>query len=243
MKISVELVPRDEGELRLEALVVKSFPEIDELNIPDLPRLPLTSLEAHQIVSRLAHCPITVHLRACDYGLSEIGSLVDRLEVYGVRRVLVVKGDESKLRPHYETTSAQLIEELLKRKSDLRVYAGYNCYLSSDKAFDDVRAKLCAGAVGFYTQPVFSDAHIYDTANYLMGSEVYFGFSPLTSENSKRYWEKQGCVFEPTFAPNLEYSVGFTVAALRFIQRLHIGNSYLMPIKTPVEPYLSRLFG
>src|ERR1700686_300596 len=94
MRISIELVPRDEGTLLRDAVLLRDrFPCVNQLNIPDLLRFPLRSWEACRLTH--AHFPVSIpHVRAID--LPGDGDLceVEQILGKGFSEVLVVSGDQ-----------------------------------------------------------------------------------------------------------------------------------------------------
>ncbi len=93
MRISLELVPRDEATLLKDAALLRGkFPSVTQLNIPDLLRFPLRGWEACAITR--SHFPVSIpHLRAIDMPPDGPLKDVEALVGAGITEVLVVTGD------------------------------------------------------------------------------------------------------------------------------------------------------
>jgi methylenetetrahydrofolate reductase (NADPH) len=107
-----------------------------------------------------------------------------------------------------------------------------------------VRAKIAAGATGFFTQPFFSLQRLryWDTI-LPKECEIFYGVSPITTEASLLYWkEKNHVVFPPRFSITIEWQVSFAQSVIRWA-KAHGRSVYLMPIRIPLALYLQKVFG
>jgi methylenetetrahydrofolate reductase (NADPH) len=243
-RLSVELVPRSieslEGELRM---LGQQFPAVDTVNIPDLLRFPVRSWDACRVARRLVRHAIP-HLRAMDFAPEKPFPLLDGFAEAGIDTVLVVAGDppQSPGHPVYQVRPVDWIRRLKREAPDLRVYAAFDPYRAGMHAeLESVRAKLDAGADGFFSQPFF-DVRLLDVwAEQLVGCDVWWGFSPVLSTSTRRYWEtKNQAVFPAGFAPTLDWNRRFAEAALRWV-RARDADAYFMPIRVGVADWLGGL--
>ena len=73
---------------------------------------------------------------------------------------------------------------------------------------------------------------------FMQDCTVYWGVSPVLTENSQNYWEnKNNAVFPPDFEPTLAWNRSFAQQALQFAEQ-HGDNVYFMPIRTDIAAYL-----
>ncbi|MBC7959193.1 MAG: methylenetetrahydrofolate reductase, partial [Vallitaleaceae bacterium] len=106
-----------------------------------------------------------------------------------------------------------------------------------------VKRKLYAGADGFFTQPFFDLRTIEIYHELLENQQVYFGLAPVLSERSKNYWyAKNHVIFPKDFNPDMDWNIGFAKKVLSFCQA-NGRDVYLMPIRTNIENYLSKVLG
>ena len=155
MKISVELVPRNEAQLLADAATVRDvLPLANAFNIPDLMRFPLRSWEACAITSRILPNSIP-HIRAIDIPPGDDLPMAQAILDAGLTEILVIKGDP----PHdmsqitYPNSSEEIIRRFKRRHPKLRVYAGFDPYRQGFRdEMAEVARKLDAGADGFFTQ-------------------------------------------------------------------------------------------
>ncbi len=248
-RISVELVPRSPESLTAElAAVGARFPALDTVNLPDLERFSLRSWEACALAR--PRFPVAIpHLRALDVDLAEIDEWAARLDALGLDRVIAVRGDPPQTpgRLVHPTTSVELIAALRRAAPGLRIYAALDPYRQGMRSeLEYARAKLDAGADGFFTQPFFDLRLMEIWADALEGArsalgrdlDVYWGVSPVTRAASRRYWEtKNGVVFPRAFEPTLPAAQGFGREALGWAQERGHGV-YFMPIREDPVEYL-----
>lgn len=244
-KVSLELVPRDEGVLRGELAQAKKYEgKIDLINIPDLLRLPVRSWEGAAIAGEAF--PAVPHIRAMDIDITKPLPMADYLREHAIREVLVIEGDAPQNMAHtvYPTESIDVIRKFREEMPEIRVFAGIDQYRGSMRQEDyRIRRKLQAGAVGFFTQPFFDRRFLAMYADMLEGIEVYWGLSPVTSQRSQSYWEtKNQVVFPKGFAPTLAWSISFAREVIEEV-RARDEHVYLMPIRTGLEEYLGGIFG
>lgn len=243
MQISLEIVPRSRPALIFSVNEALRFHQVDMFNFPDLVRFDVSSLVAAGYARSRAGDMRTVvpHIRACDYSLHNLESLVQTLQILQIVDVLVIQGDASKYRPSYPTTTSQLAAELKKQMPHLRVYAGYDPYRDALKERDHTQAKIDAGVSGFFTQPIF-DSDVYSrVADALRDQSVFIGVCPVIADSSVRYWAKQGITIGGDYRLTLRHNVAWAKAVMRRA-RNYGHNVYLMPIKISVDAYLAMLF-
>jgi len=243
-RLSVELVPRSieslEGDLRE---LRQQFPTLDTVNIPDLLRFPLRSWDACRVARRFVPHAIP-HLRSMDFPPEKPFPLLDLFTEAGIDSVLVVAGDppQSPAHPVYPVRPIEWIRRLKSEAPDLRVYAAFDPYRAGMHAeLESARAKLDAGADGLFSQPFF-DVRLLDVwAESLAGCSVWWGFSPVLSAATRRYWEtKNQAVFPAGFAPTLDWNRRFAGEALRWV-RERDADAYFMPIRVGVVDWLGGL--
>jgi methylenetetrahydrofolate reductase (NADPH) len=239
--VSIELVPRSRESLDADLRVLHArFPAVSMVNVPDLLRFPVRSWEACHLAR--AYVPRAVpHLRAMDFDLTARFALKDLLAEHGLSEALVVQGDAPQELCHriYSTRSVELVAAIKAALPGVRVYTAFDPYRTSLRAeADSARAKLEAGADGFFTQPFF-DLRLMDVcADLLAGCEVYWGVSPVMSRQQRRYWEvKNHAILPASFEPTLEWNRGFARAALGWV-RERAASIYFMPIRTDLVTYL-----
>jgi len=238
--LSIELVPRDVEQLRRQTLeVIGEFDGFSWLNIPDIKRLPLRS---HEAALALGGLPIRLvpHVRARDRSVKESIALLRRLEQAGIQDALIVTGDRfgnDRDAPH--PTSLELLRQASRELETMNLWAAFDPYRSELRAeLDYARAKLEAGAKGLFTQPFFDLRFAEICLDQLEGIEVFVGITPVTSEKSARYWERENrVVFPPRFEATLEACARLTVALIQLAQS-YGQRAYLMPISVDAMTYL-----
>jgi methylenetetrahydrofolate reductase (NADPH) len=240
-QVSIELVPRSRESLDTELRLLRArFPAVGMVNVPDLLRFPVRSWEACHL-ARAYVARAVPHLRAMDFDLTGRFVLKDLLAEHGLSEALVVQGDPPQDLAHrvYPTRSVELVAALKTALPGVRIYAAFDPYRTSLRAeADAARAKLDAGADGFFTQPFF-DLRLMDVcADLLAGCEVYWGVSPVMSRQQRRYWEvKNHAILPASFEPTLEWNRGFARSALDWV-RERAASVYFMPIRTDLVTYL-----
>ena len=240
-KISVELIPRSDEELREQLAVTKKIKsDVDFINIPDLLRLPLRSWEGAAI-SQEEFAAAMPHIRAMDIDLTKPLEMGPYLVEHDIRSVLVIEGDPPQDMRHtvYPTVSTDVIRKFREELPKIKVYAGIDQYRGSMQQEQyRIRRKLQAGAAGFFTQPFFDMRFMEMYDDMMDGIEVYWGISPIQSKASQSYWEqKNHVVFPKGFEPTLEWSIDFGKKAMEFVKKKS-GNIYIMPIKSNLKEYL-----
>ena len=245
MKISLELVPRTESYICEQALFVeKNIPQISAVNFPDLLRFDIRSWDACRVVG---HSPLEriAHLRAIDFDMHQPFPLTGFLKENRIRKALVIEGDKPQDMKHaiYPTSSVELIRKLKKEVGDITIYAAFDPYRNNIRyELEYLSQKTEAGASGFFSQPFFDLRLLEIYSEYLEGHDVYWGISPVTSEQSKLYWETRNrAIFPKSFAPTIDWNVRFGQEVMNFCQK-NCFNLYLMPIKIDLKKYLMRLF-
>ncbi|WP_297570544.1 methylenetetrahydrofolate reductase [uncultured Anaerovibrio sp.] len=245
-RISVELVPRNEDELREDLKITRDCVRgVDVINIPDLLRLDIRSWEGAAIAQEYFSAVIP-HIRAIDVDLTKPLSMRPELRRSGITEVLVIEGDPPQDMNHkfYPTVTTDVIQKFHQEMPEVKVYAGIDQYRGSMRQeLYRIQRKLQAGAVGFFTQPFFDMRLMEMYADMLDGQNVYWGVSPVMSERSQSYWElKNNVVFPKDFKPTLDWSIEFSKRALEFVNKRG-ANLYLMPIKSNLKAYLQGVLG
>ncbi|MGO4180210.1 methylenetetrahydrofolate reductase [Paenibacillus sp. TAF43_2] len=245
MRISLELVPRDEAQLKAELDLIKTqFPAINTINIPDLTRFELRSWEASCICKSLYESSIP-HIRAMDFDCVEPLQFIERLDKHNITEVLVVTGDVPKNSEKvvYPTTCLDLIAKIKKDYPHIKVYSAIDPYRGSmDEEYEYVQKKLEAGADGFFTQPFFDLSLMEQYSDMVKGSEIFWGVSPVVTDKSQKYWETRNhVVFPADFQPTLEWNIDFARQALAFTKKTN-SHIYFMPIKVDLQAYFDGIF-
>ncbi len=247
MRVSLELIPRNEESLISSSRLLPRFSEINCINIPDLLRFPVRSWEACPILESAGINPIDCipHLRAMDFSLDLPFPHTEFFIKQGINHVLVIAGDPPKdiNIKTYNTSSTALIKKLKREMPGIKVFAAFDPYRSNIRyEIDYVKEKEDAGADGFMSQPFFDLRLLEIYAEYLEGKQVFWGISPVLSESSRNYWESRNRAIIPkSFKPDLFWNVDFGRRVHQFCKQ-HNFNLYLMPIKVDLEAYLSGLF-
>jgi len=243
-RISLELVPREEGEFRdtIES-ILKYKDKIDVINIPDLLRLPVRSWEGAKIAQNFFPAAMP-HIRAMDIDLTKPLPIKDYLREHNIKEVLVIEGDppQNMLHEIYATESTDVIRKFRAEMPEVTVYAGLDQYRSSMRhEYRRCERKLLAGAAGFFTQPFFDARYLDIYHDMLDDMNVYWGVSPVLSERSTNYWmRKNNVIFPKNFEPTLDWSVNFAKGVMDFAAK-YDENVYLMPIKTDLLEYVGRV--
>ncbi|WP_308719704.1 methylenetetrahydrofolate reductase [Komagataeibacter xylinus] len=238
---SVELIPRDAETLLRDANeVARLFPDAGMINIPDLLRFPLRSWEAARLV-RPVFARVVPHIRAIDIAPDAPLPGVDDPDL---REVLVVKGDPpSDLRHRtYPNSSESVIARYRREAPHLDVYAAFDPYRRAPyQEMEAIARKKEAGAIGFFTQPIFDLPMLDLCMNWLDGENVFWGISPVVGPKSRSYWETTNHVIFPHgFEPTLEANITFARRMMDVVARAG-GNTYLMPLRVNLERYLTPL--
>ena len=242
-RIAVEIVAHDESGVKRDLEVLKKFPEVDCVNIPDLLRYEYKSWEAAGITQPIL--PTIPHVRAMDIDLSKPLPMRETFLKYGIEEVLIIAGDppQDMLSTVYPTESIDVIRKFREELPEVKVYAGldqYRCGIREE--LYKVERKSQAGATGFFTQPFFDMRFLEMYADLLDGLEVYWGVSPVLSARSKGYWErKDKAVFPKNFKPTMEWNVNFAHEVIDFISSRD-GGLYFMPITIDIADFLPKVF-
>lgn len=241
-RISLELVPRTEAGLINELQMVESkLSTIDIINIPDLLSCELRGPEG-AVAAKKYFPSVIPHIRAMDIDLERPLPMADYLRENNIKEVLVIQGDPPQDMMHtvYPTESIDVIWKFKKEMPEIKVYAGIDQYRGSMRQEQyRIRRKLQAGADGFFTQPFFDMRFLEMYADMLQGLDVYWGITPVLSENSKSYWEqKNNVVFPREFQIGMDWSVAFGRRVIEFAGQCD-ANVYLMPIKADFLAYVT----
>lgn len=234
--ISVELVPRSAESVIAEAALVATYPEVTHINIPDMEKFSLRSVEAIWLIrekfgDRFVYVP---HIRAIASAFLP--------ESFPGDIALIVQGD---IPPrHKNTPQISAIEHICELPKGMRIMAALDPYRSSlAQELLLMRTKIDAGAVGFFTQPFFSLPHMRYWESILpTDCEIFFGISPITTEASLAYWrDRNHVVFPNNFSHAVSRQVAFARSVIRFA-RARGRSVYLMPIRIPLALYLQKVF-
>ncbi|MDZ7706992.1 MAG: methylenetetrahydrofolate reductase [Trueperaceae bacterium] len=245
MRVSVELIPRNEADLDVQLDELTELPTVDTVNVPDILRFPLRSWDACGRASERGLRAVP-HLRAIDVDPQGPLPFAAGLDRYGLEEVLVVAGDApaDMSKPVYDTTSEALIRRLKRERPQLVVYAALDPYRQGFAAERDyLLRKLDAGADGVFTQPFFDVRLLGVWADLLdrLDTTVFWGATSVTSARSARYWTTRNrAVLPARFAPTLKHSREIAGELLSFA-RDRDENVYFMPIRVSCRAYLKGL--
>ena len=242
-RIAVEIVPHKEEEILRDVEVLKKYPQVDCVNIPDIMRCEIRAWEGAKIVQ--PHLPAIPHVRAMDIDLTKPLPFKETFEKFNISEVLVIAGDPPQdfSRTVYPTESIDVIRKFREELPRVKVYAGLDQYRSGirDELYKAER-KLQAGATGLFTQPFFDMRYLEMYADLLDGIDIYWGVSPVLSARSKGYWErKDKAVFPKDFQPNMQWNVEFAHKVIDFISTTN-GGLYFMPITIDIADFLPQVF-
>nr|CRH06263.1 5,10-methylenetetrahydrofolate reductase [Candidatus Magnetococcus massalia] len=243
-RLSVELIPRDQGELEADLKrVAAAFPQVTTINIPDLVRYPIRSWDG--CVMAKAHFSHAVpHIRAMDMPRDGSLPMLEVLDKHGIDEVLIVSGDvpeEGQERP--EPSALEVIKRFKKLAPHIKVYGALDPYRSSIlDELEYLQEKRDAGMDGLFTQPFFDLRLMQIYADQLQGCNLFWGLSPVTTERSMAYWQRVNrVVFPASFKPDLAWNIDFARDAMALAEDLG-QHLYFMPIRVPVESYLEGVF-
>jgi len=242
-RIAVEIIPRGADELRADIDVIKKYPQVNCVNIPDLMSFELRPWQAAQFTQPAL--PTIPHVRAMDIDLNQPLPMRDDFIRHGIREVLIIAGDPPKdlTRTVYPTETIDVIRKFREELPDVKIYAGIDQYRSGirDELYR-VQRKAQAGATGFFTQPFFDVRYLEMFADLLDGYEIFWGVSPVLSNRSRGYWErKDKAVFPKNFAPTMDWNVAFAKRVIEFVKNSG-GGLYFMPITIDIAELLPRVF-
>ncbi len=237
MRVSIELVPRSKEGLLKELKQVKAhLKKVDTINIPDLLRFDVRSLEACALVKDYYSRSIP-HLRAIDYDLNHPLPFIPILKKLNISEVVAITGDKpADLSKHiYPTGLLGFIRKIKQELPDIKVYGALDPYRQNFlEEISYVRQKLDVGATGLFTQPFFDLRLMEIYAELLNGIEVFWGVTTVTSKRSQRYWQtRNNAIFPKDFKPTLEWSRSFAKKAFELCKHMD-GNIYFMPIRADI---------
>ncbi|MEE8657627.1 Methylenetetrahydrofolate reductase [Acetobacteraceae bacterium EV16G] len=241
-RISIELVPRDAASLRQDFDTARrTLPQAGLVNIPDLTRMKMRSWEAAQLLNEAGNVPVIPHIRAIDIAPN---APLPCVQQSGIDEILVVEGDPpaDPSRPTYPHGSVDIIRRYQREAPHLKVYAAFDPYRRAPyQELEAVKRKIDAGAVGFFTQPLFDLPALELCARWLEGQTVFWGVSPVVSEKSRAYWENVNhVVFARDFDASLSANIAFAQKMLDFVIR-EKSNIYFMPLRIDLDAYLGAL--
>lgn len=233
--ISVELIPRSRESLLADAQIVAQYPQVTHLNVTDLARFDMRSVDAVRILQeqykdRFTYVP---HVRAAAPSFD--------MHVYSGDIALVIRGDETANQRDVGASSLEYLAILSMSVPAMASIDPYRSALCDELAY--IEAKREAGALGFFTQPFFSLDHLRHWDAFLpRDCQIFYGISPITTEKSLAYWkEKNHVVFPGDFSIALTHQVAFARKVILFAKQK--GRSvYLMPIRIPLATYLEKVF-
>jgi methylenetetrahydrofolate reductase (NADPH) len=226
-------------------MLLKRYPQLSGVNIPDVLRLPVRSDEAaHAMLS--AGFDAIPHLRAIDHPADVTLQRVHRLIKVGLQRVLVIHGD-APTSPHhivYDVSVLDVIRLLKQAFPSLKVYAALDPYRQSfQQEIHYANEKLKAGADGFFTQPFFDVNFARVFLDHFRLDEVFLGVSPVITESSFTYWvQKNHVVFPSYFQSTLRYATDLAKELMDLADSFG-QHTYHMPIRVPADEYLAEIWG
>ena len=242
-RIAVEIIPHSEASLQADIDVIKKYPQVDCVNIPDLMSFELRPWQAAKVTQPAL--PTIPHVRAMDIDLSKPLPMREDFIKFGIKEVLIIAGDPPKdlTRTVYPTETIDVIRKFREELPDVKVYAGVDQYRSGiRKELYRVERKAQAGATGFFTQPFFDMRFLEMYADLLDGHEIYWGVSPVLSNRSRGYWErKDKAVFPKNFKPTMNWNIDFAKQVIDFI-KTSSGGLYFMPITIDIAELLPKVF-
>ncbi|MEO5378359.1 MAG: methylenetetrahydrofolate reductase [Magnetococcus sp. DMHC-6] len=238
MRISIELVPRNEAALLEELAIVRHhLSGVETINIPDLPRFDVRSWSGC-VLTKQSFPHAIPHIRAIDLHPDRPLPMGALLVAHGIDEVLIITGD-SIPGAIPRGSSLEIIRKFKKELPHIKIYAALDPYRSSiQQELDYLKQKLEAGADGFFTQPFFDIRFMEIYADLLAEIPIFWGISPVTTERSQAYWTRRNrVVFPKRFQPTLEWNQHFAKQALIFAKERG-GHLYFMPIQTDIRSYL-----
>lgn len=241
-RLAVELIPRDRARLLDDyAAAREALPEMTDVNLPDLLRMPLRSWEGASALRSAGASGVIPHIRATD--IAPDGPLPGTGEPE-LREILVVAGDPPPDETHrtYPNTSIEIIARYRREAPHLKVYAAFDPYRRAPYLeLEEVQRKRDAGAAGFFTQPLFDRRMLELSAEWLADDTVFWGVSPVVGPKSRAYWERVNhVVFPRDFDTGLDANVAFAREVLNFA-KVRGDNAYLMPLRVDLAAYLGPL--
>jgi len=241
MRVSIELVPRDEAALERQMAEVRPLARVDAVNVPDLAHFDLRGWQAALQVRRAGPWAAVPHVRAMDVDPNRPWAPLADLERAGVNEVLVVTGDPPAELGHL-TTGAKAVDVIRAFKRShphWRVYAALDPYRAGfAEERDYALRKLDAGADGFFTQPFFDLRLLGVWRDLMRDVPVFWGVTSVTSERTMRYWlSRNRAVFPHDFAPTLAWHRRFAADVLTFAAQ-HDADLYFMPIRVDIGAWL-----
>jgi methylenetetrahydrofolate reductase (NADPH) len=240
-RILVELVPRNKSFFIEQLQETKEkISGIDAVNIPDICRCDLNSIQA-SFLAKDYFRDIIPHIRAAYFDLAKEDKFHFLVQQGIIKEILIIRGDptEDEIINTPEPT-LELIKAIRRKYPDLRVYAGIDQYRTDfDQEYNYIQQKIAAGAQGFFTQPFF-DIQLMDWYYQHLGDvNIFWGVSPVTSLRAQKYWEqKNKVIFPENFEATLSWSKDFARKALNFVRQRNMGI-YFMPIRTSAVDYLA----
>lgn len=232
MKVSFEIVPRDEQSIAEQIELIKELDFVNMVNIPDIPRFSTRSWEV-----KVPGYKTIPHIRAMDF---ELGDKKLFQILNHTQDVLVVRGDEVKGLTCHNTSTIEMIKFIKGYNRNIKVYAAMDPYKTSIKeTFEDAQRKLDAGADFLMTQPFFDIDLLKFFAKELDPKNIFFGFSPVITEKSKAYWEN---VNNATFPKDFQLTYGWNENLFQEILEFVISNKsnmYIMPINIDLKRFFN----
>ena len=129
-RIAVEIIPRDEASLQADIDVIKKYPQVDCVNIPDLMSFDLRPWQAAKVTQPAL--PTIPHVRAMDIDLSKPLPMREDFIKLGIKEVLIIVGDPPKdlTRTVYPTETIDVIRKFREELPEVKIYAGIDQYRS-----------------------------------------------------------------------------------------------------------------
>ncbi len=241
MDISFELIARDNDAIGKQlAFVQTHLPFVNIINVPDLLRFPVRSWQVVTQVPKEKYRFIP-HFRAIDFDIKGT-RLFDIIEQFALSELLLVTGDPPPDMSFkvYDTRVLDLIAKVKDKFPHMKVYAGFDSYRSSVR--DEVQYmqdKLTAGADALFSQPFFDMRFLEIYGEHIAGDKVYWGISPVVTDQSRRYWETMNnVVFPADFQADYDWNMNFANQVLAHAKNTG-ANVYFMPIRINLEKYFT----
>ncbi len=243
-RISLELVPDskqiENGIHHLQSIVSG----VSAINIPDLPdKFSVRSWEACA-TQQLSGYGRIAHIRASDCNPDQPLPFANAVNKGIVTELLVVSGDPpNSLRKQYHVTVFEVLKRIRNEFPTILVYAALDPYrISIQSEIMYMERKIEAGFDGLFTQPFFSLNLLRVYQELLLDTKIYWGLCPVITDGSRSYWEKRNKVLFPNnFKATLDWNIKFGRDFLKFVNETG-GNTYIMPIRIPLQTYLPGIF-
>jgi methylenetetrahydrofolate reductase (NADPH) len=238
----LELIPSCLSTLQhTSQWAMSTFPCISGINIPDIMRVDNRSYTAAMALAQQP-IPAIPHIRANDFLADDLVALCQQLQAAGITKILIISGDPASDGDPNRHMDLATLNRLCTTLPTVQFYAGFDPYrqrLTDEYAY--AKAKIDAGVVGLFTQPLFDLNLTRFLLKLDMKTEWHIGISPILTPASYRYWtQRNHVVFPADFEPTLAHNITIGRAIIDECHS-HGYHNYIMPIKTDIVPYLHAL--